>query len=252
MKFNPATNPLRTWFQIVTQVTSRELGVPTDRLAGTSGLADRMSLQGCFLRKYIAGVWESGLAVQLLWQTRHWGDEKQRPRRLPKPHAPSWSWASVTGQVHYSFSRGAHPEGHLTLEVVDVECKQATPNPYGSMAFARLKVRGLVMRAEPTLRLAPDTTIDTKVPGLPIDAWRQTFMDVVDQETVRNLTWGRMFILLVGSLDRERKSRIYGLLVHREDRKEEIYTKKGLVSWGGAQNGYLNQIIKEKRVMILE
>jgi hypothetical protein len=120
------------------------------------------------------------------------------------------------------------------------------------MAFALLRVRGLLLRADLTSPVAPGASVQIQVQGLPTEAWPQTAWDVVDGKTLPNIFWGRRFVLLVGFLDRESKSRFYGLLLRQVDRKPAVFTREGLVSWGGPQHGYLNQIIKEERVVILE
>lgn len=57
---------------------------------------------------YLAGLWRSNLATDLLWNSRttgstFFGEEERHPRaRHSVYHAPSWSWASVTGPISFA------------------------------------------------------------------------------------------------------------------------------------------------------
>ena len=64
--------------------------------------------------------------------------------RIEPYHAPTWSWASVTGRVII-------PSGdNNTAEPSDIEviCKPATPNPYGSLLSAELRINCFLIPIE--------------------------------------------------------------------------------------------------------
>ena len=88
------------WKAIVENYSSRDLTYMTDKLPalyGLSEMVDRSSKD-----KYFAGLWQSDLLQQLLW--RHCGKVTGSAvefRRQREFRAPSWSWASVDGQVQF-------------------------------------------------------------------------------------------------------------------------------------------------------
>ncbi|ORY12955.1 heterokaryon incompatibility protein-domain-containing protein, partial [Clohesyomyces aquaticus] len=92
------TDWLATWRNIVHEFTRRDLTVQTDRLPAISGLASAMQNQ--LNSNYLAGLWESDLARQLLWAGTWeiFNSDLSFPL-LEHGYAPSWSWASVSGAI---------------------------------------------------------------------------------------------------------------------------------------------------------
>ncbi|KAF2785801.1 HET-domain-containing protein [Melanomma pulvis-pyrius CBS 109.77] len=95
------------WLDIVEAYSRRDLTFPHDKLPALSGLAatvaslntqDFTPLAG----EYLAGIWEAGLHLQLLWHP----DRDFNPDKIENlqslPDLPSWSWASVAGPVSFS------------------------------------------------------------------------------------------------------------------------------------------------------
>ncbi|KAK8185768.1 heterokaryon incompatibility protein-domain-containing protein [Phyllosticta citribraziliensis] len=97
------------WDGLVRDFSLTKLTVPSDKLVAIAGLANDMKeklRQERLLRRipdddslrhfetYLAGIWNATLPMSLLWCV--WGD------RLPRPkyRAPSWSWASVDGNIN--------------------------------------------------------------------------------------------------------------------------------------------------------
>jgi hypothetical protein len=91
----------RTWCEIVHEFTLRDLTQSTDRLPAMSGLA--AALQNHIQSAYLAGLWESELATQLLWASLWlaWGNNDTFSSPFEEDYAPSWTWASVPGQIRY-------------------------------------------------------------------------------------------------------------------------------------------------------
>lgn len=78
------------WWSHVEAYSSCQLTNPLDKLPAIQGLASRMAPE-LRLGRYIAGVWEKSLLIDLAWVA---------PNRGTKPttwRAPTWSWASVDG-----------------------------------------------------------------------------------------------------------------------------------------------------------
>ncbi|KAH8892614.1 HET-domain-containing protein [Thozetella sp. PMI_491] len=84
---------LRAWHQCVDEYSGRMLTLPSDKLQAMSGLAAIMNYDG-EMGEYLAGIWSNKLAAGLSWG---------RPWALltspPSYRAPSWSWASVDGEI---------------------------------------------------------------------------------------------------------------------------------------------------------
>ncbi|KAH8595893.1 heterokaryon incompatibility protein-domain-containing protein, partial [Bisporella sp. PMI_857] len=88
------------WFKLVNMYSSGQLTYWKDKLIAMSGVArflskdfplDAMDDGGSSGQSYLAGLWKSDLASQLLWCM-----SKPCPRQYPQS-TPSWSWASVDG-----------------------------------------------------------------------------------------------------------------------------------------------------------
>ncbi|KAI1107049.1 HET-domain-containing protein [Jackrogersella minutella] len=119
-----AANNLRAemldlWYKkVLWNYTQRQLTNPHDIFAAVSGIAQLA--QQSIKSRYLAGLWEADMARGLLWHTwfsfgarsdRDYGSgvsplaaiEPRRPtdwHGKPAVRAPSWSWASIQGQVH--------------------------------------------------------------------------------------------------------------------------------------------------------
>ncbi|KAI1466432.1 HET-domain-containing protein [Daldinia caldariorum] len=107
---------LRTWMlkqwykEILPDYTLRRLTNPDDIFAASSSIVQltRRSIRS----RYLAGVWEADMVRGLLWCTSYSVKWILRISSWPKPirpvdrdgqtvtRAPSWSWASVQGQIY--------------------------------------------------------------------------------------------------------------------------------------------------------
>jgi hypothetical protein len=83
------------WATVVHLYTSAQLTLPRDKLPALSGIARR--IHGQKGGQYLAGLWrDERIEAQLCWR-----NHDPRPR-LPTWRAPSWSWASVDGEIWYT------------------------------------------------------------------------------------------------------------------------------------------------------
>jgi hypothetical protein len=112
----------------------------TDKLIALSAIASEM--QGHIKSEYLAGMWRQHLAYQLLWEVRgvQWLVRRGRPNEYI---APSWSWASVVGNVENACDVRFANDREIILEVLDgqVELMNAA-NPFGQVKSGFLRVRG--------------------------------------------------------------------------------------------------------------
>lgn len=88
----PIENVRLIWQHILKDYTTLALTKESDRLPALSGLANFLSQR--FETRYLAGLWEDNLAVELLWQR-----ERSTTQGLcswnTTSNMPSWSWASI-------------------------------------------------------------------------------------------------------------------------------------------------------------
>ncbi|KAI0465784.1 HET-domain-containing protein [Xylaria cf. heliscus] len=104
---------LREWHRLVEMYSMRKLTVRDDKLPALSGLA------ACFSRQlsikshtadlpsqYLAGLWSNNIIGELYWQCNGKGIPPEKYR------APSWSWASLDGQIDY---RGLRQGSELAI-----------------------------------------------------------------------------------------------------------------------------------------
>ncbi|KAK0614479.1 heterokaryon incompatibility protein-domain-containing protein, partial [Immersiella caudata] len=85
----------RAWFDLVEHYTRCDLTEDEDKLPAIGGLARMLSPEDR-LGEYVAGIWGGALLRGLLWRVEDTG----KTRRPEKYVAPSWSWASLVGQVN--------------------------------------------------------------------------------------------------------------------------------------------------------
>lgn len=104
------------WYGKVEDYSSRFLAYESDKLVAIAGFARQFRhemLEGS--GTYLAGLWKENFTGCLLWRVRRDLDdrgpgEKHRfaafePRRPMSYRAPSWSWASLDGEITYASQR---------------------------------------------------------------------------------------------------------------------------------------------------
>jgi hypothetical protein len=126
------------WRGIIQEYSRLDLTRLSDRLPAIQGCAEQIRP---YLRdSYSFGLWTKGSGLDLAWSTFPSGADERRPHELF--HVPTWSWASVGGQVRY------HDRGDQYVKVV-FEHAQDDPCPgqtsaywliTGQMMPARLKI----------------------------------------------------------------------------------------------------------------
>lgn len=130
------------WPNVTSEYTRRSFTFWSDRLVAMAGLAAHVNSQYPHI-VYLAGLWSDELSVSLLWSC---SQQTRKSERIMPYIAPSWSWASITGQAQLS-----HPSWYATkdesrLEIVKADSFPAGPNLYGAVEHASLVVKGIVFR----------------------------------------------------------------------------------------------------------
>lgn len=84
----------KSWNQIVKEYSKRELTFGTDKLPALAGIAKAFSQGNNDLGQYACGMWEQQLESSFFWFLAE--DPKPKP---DNNSLPSWSWASVSGNI---------------------------------------------------------------------------------------------------------------------------------------------------------
>jgi hypothetical protein len=149
------------WTEVVKDYSKRLLTKDSDRLPALSGIAKRF--QRVFGTEYVAGLWSEDMINGLCWNV----ESVHKARRPSEYRAPSWSWASVEGEVR--FSRPVHigsvdgvggyaiqprtvntwfPHEQFSLKILKIDCARSTIDPTGHVSGARLYVSGRIVQVE--------------------------------------------------------------------------------------------------------
>jgi hypothetical protein len=146
------------WQRLVQEYTSLQLSFPTDIFPAIQGLAKKCP---GVLGKYYAGLWEHTIIYGLTWHL-FWNDSK-RPRPQ-KWRAPTWSWASVYGEIRFSLCRCKPGQYSYTFAtIVSVVTIPVGEDAMGELSDAWLIIRGLcvvgTLQENPVYQEFPTHTI---------------------------------------------------------------------------------------------
>lgn len=136
-------NAYDIWCNVLQTYTRSNLTKEEDKLVAISGVAKDM--QQLLNDEYLAGLWRRHLPYHLLWYKERASLTSFR-LGTAKYRAPSWSWASLDGEIT------THPISHLRgeqilIEILDVQITSVGPDVTGQVSGARLFLRGLVKPA---------------------------------------------------------------------------------------------------------
>ncbi|KAI9772555.1 MAG: hypothetical protein M1840_000760 [Geoglossum simile] len=139
------------WRNIVEEYSGLDLTYGNDKFPAISGTANQMRIYRP-KAKYLAGLWEDDLIQDLLWEPFQLEDHRPETWR-----APSWSWASVNGQIRYTNSI-SHPTRRIIVEVLDARVIPViASNDMGRAKSGYLVLSGPLVPA--TLHLRPQPYI---------------------------------------------------------------------------------------------
>lgn len=103
----------RTWYKIVSDYCSRDATNPKDKFPAISGLAQLYAKKEHLSGKdYLAGLWRRSLLENLCWFLTYEPDNLPRPKNRGRKadRAPTWSWASIDGNVAFRGITGICPD----------------------------------------------------------------------------------------------------------------------------------------------
>lgn len=124
---------VETWESLVEAYTQTGLTKETDKLVAISGLAKALAAQSGI--QYLAGLWNCGLAQQLLWWA---ASPSKRPGVF---RAPSWSWASTNSEICFSAYKEAH-----AITILSIRLSSASPGgSFTTFESSPLTIRGVLI-----------------------------------------------------------------------------------------------------------
>ena len=135
-----------SWMRVSERYSALDLTYEKDRLVALSGIATEAGKTGAGGR-YLAGLWEKNLAHQLCWSISH-------INRKPETYiAPSWSWISIHGPIHYQNRMDYGLWGtRIDVNITQVECDtgEQGADVMGPLVggFLKLDGRGVRMDAK--------------------------------------------------------------------------------------------------------
>ena len=122
------------WYEVINLYSASNLSVCSDKLVAISGVAKVFG--NAFNDDYCAGLWKSSIIHSLAWKIL--SSDGVRPSSY---RAPSWSWASMDGQV--DFEVYSHKRQALAF-AESVEVTTVTDDAFGAVRDGVLRIRGQV------------------------------------------------------------------------------------------------------------
>ncbi|KAL9053168.1 MAG: hypothetical protein Q9206_004039 [Seirophora lacunosa] len=210
------------WNKIVAAYTAGELTVASDKLVAISGLGERMqsSLQG----EYLAGLWRGTLASDLLWKVTDGKQANGLPStRAAQYRAPSWSWASLDGQI----MPGRPNTERVLMSIEEAATEPLVPgNPLSQLRFGWIRLCGVLLpgtlKPPESSTLQPDRlNVDLAVETATADHWifPDTQNEIFDQS---------VFCLVVLTENKYDGTLVQGLALHCTDAVKATYRRVGL------------------------
>jgi len=135
-------NQWSDWYDLLREFSLRRLKRQEDKLTALSAIAEAYSRK--VHAKYLAGLWSVDLHKHLFWivaENSHY----------PRPtcyRAPSWSWASVDGEINLRYyDEAGLPEHQLTIIEQHIEIADLR-NPFGPIRAAWLYCQGYIQQGD--------------------------------------------------------------------------------------------------------
>ncbi|KAF2798793.1 HET-domain-containing protein [Melanomma pulvis-pyrius CBS 109.77] len=154
---NPDGENLRQrWLSTRDEYSRRRLTYPGDKLVAIAAVAEEIGR--AYKSRHLAGLWERDLELDLQWARTnpgfadggdgkwpHLAEEIARHARAAEYVAPSWSWASIQGEIEDRASDVERKTGGECLDFSIVRCEVELALPgfsYGAVKSGTLVVQG--------------------------------------------------------------------------------------------------------------
>ncbi|KAK7180535.1 heterokaryon incompatibility protein [Paraphaeosphaeria sporulosa] len=217
-RLNCPRSRARLWMDLVADYSRCLLTYYTDRLPSLSGLARSFAQQSG--ESYVAGLWREQMPHSLCWRVYYRMSEESCEQDYC---APSWSWASVPGQVTFL------PDSHnCELEIVSTNIQLASQDLYGALRTgSSICVRGR-LRAATLVKMEKGRPLFSEIEEGPVSC---RFMDRGDRNLPLELFYleiSHTCCLLLEETAIEKQFRRLGLSVLSEVSQEQDYLFHGL------------------------
>ncbi|OAL30106.1 hypothetical protein AYO20_08909 [Fonsecaea nubica] len=212
------------WNAIVQQYTKCGITEPKDKLVAIAGIAKRIaSTTG---DEYLAGLWRSRITESLLWRA-----DGSVSCRLQQYRAPSWSWASIEGNISHVLDEFI--ESAEKVDLLKERVKEARVNPkvdgdvFGQVDSGYIAFSDVTLLEPVELRA---TAKSVAIHGMSEDYLRcDLHTDLPCEPVVKNLSLLPAFIAWGGSL-------ICLILKPSTQAGANVYGRFGVVVFGGMGN----------------
>jgi hypothetical protein len=199
------------WMNIVEEYTKRGLTHRSDKLLAISAIAETWNSRSG--DTYLAGVWKSHLPKTLLWMCR-----SSELQTISETYiAPSWSWASVLGEVECSFVNSMWPDPQLDI----LDCKTVLVHedaPYGAVKSGAITLSGLLVSTSLEEVSNSSTVTEEELGHLNLKL-ANTYLDFCDSVLVDKTQDAQLFCLQLLVFDEESLRGPSGLIVVSRDFK---------------------------------
>ncbi|KAL8731978.1 MAG: hypothetical protein Q9166_003110 [cf. Caloplaca sp. 2 TL-2023] len=121
------------------EFSPRKLTYRSDSLSALSGLALIFKQAYTEEDEYIAGLWRKDFPHGLLWTV----EKSNETSKALDYWAPSWSWASVAGEVYWpTRTIERHQRDDFTVELRDIKLRVGKENSMGTVLGGYIRMRG--------------------------------------------------------------------------------------------------------------
>jgi hypothetical protein len=133
---------LSVWQKMTMEYSRMDISYADDILPAFSGIASSFASTG--LGTYYAGLWSSTLTSNLCWKSSSNAFGQAVNQRASIYTAPTWSWASVQGEIYvWTWLHAPPPRGLRkvdTANILRVDVQPSTVDPYGRLTSAALEL----------------------------------------------------------------------------------------------------------------
>ncbi|KAF5254697.1 hypothetical protein FANTH_630 [Fusarium anthophilum] len=125
------------WHKVIENYSKRNLTQPGDKLPAISAIA--ASVQKKIGSDYVAGLWTDNIDLDLLWRR----PSASRIQAANSSYiAPSFSWASITGEVDYLCFRNGKWPYEKAATVLEVNAVTGPEAPLGRVTSSKMIISG--------------------------------------------------------------------------------------------------------------
>ncbi|KAI0136113.1 HET-domain-containing protein [Hypoxylon sp. NC0597] len=213
---------MKSWYRLITNYSTTSLTHETDKLAAVDGIVQYMRR----LRsgEYRAGLWSDSLPLDLLWSTfqasrQPWRTARRNlsqktPWSSDKLLFPTWSWASIRGQVSWPIEDLTEncPEEEILVDLIEERPTDAQDHSLICPAY-ELNLYGVVVPS--SLGALPQGHMRGR--GVYYPDWDNQLSDLGSKTKIACLRVLKSY------------NEYYSLVLHCVDEDKSVYERIGLL-----------------------